>query len=140
MSDKKPRVPPRWFIRAAWAAHRAIYAVSGGRVGLRTARPEDAGMMRLTTIGRRSGEERKAILSYLVDGPNLVTVAMNGWADPEPTCRRIPTPMSTCPMVIATSEDVSQPPTSGRGSGRRCTSWAAASSRTLPCDHVRPRS
>jgi deazaflavin-dependent oxidoreductase (nitroreductase family) len=84
MSDKKPRVPPRWFIRAAWAAHRAIYAVSGGRVGLRTARPEDAGMMRLTTIGRRSGEERKAILSYLVDGPNLVTVAMNGWADPEP--------------------------------------------------------
>lgn len=25
-----------------------------------------------------------AILGYLEDGPNLVTPAMNGWADPEP--------------------------------------------------------
>jgi len=24
------------------------------------------------------------ILGYLEDGPNLVTMAMNGWADPEP--------------------------------------------------------
>jgi F420H(2)-dependent quinone reductase len=84
MTERKPRLPPRWFIRAAWAAHRALYSLSGGRVGLRTARPEDAGMLRLTTVGRRSGEERQAIVSYLVDGPNLVTVAMNGWAEPEP--------------------------------------------------------
>ncbi len=41
-------------------------------------------MMRLTTIGRRSGEERSVILGYFEDGPNLVTMAMNGWADPEP--------------------------------------------------------
>jgi deazaflavin-dependent oxidoreductase (nitroreductase family) len=40
--------------------------------------------MRLTTKGRRSGVERKAILGYYEDGPNLVTMAMNGWADPEP--------------------------------------------------------
>ena len=40
--------------------------------------------MRLTTIGRRSGKERSAILGYYEDGPNLVTLAMNGWADPEP--------------------------------------------------------
>jgi deazaflavin-dependent oxidoreductase (nitroreductase family) len=40
--------------------------------------------MRLTTIGRRSGQERSVILGYFEDGDNLVTMAMNGWADPEP--------------------------------------------------------
>jgi deazaflavin-dependent oxidoreductase (nitroreductase family) len=40
--------------------------------------------MRLRTIGRRTGRERVAILAYFEDGPNLVTMAMNGWADPEP--------------------------------------------------------
>ena len=41
-------------------------------------------MMRLHTVGRRTGEERIAILGYFEDGPDLVTMAMNGWADPEP--------------------------------------------------------
>jgi deazaflavin-dependent oxidoreductase (nitroreductase family) len=41
-------------------------------------------MMRLTTVGRRTGQERTVILGYLEDGPNLVTMAMNGWADAEP--------------------------------------------------------
>ena len=40
--------------------------------------------MRLTTVGRRSGKTRTAILGYFEDGPNLVTLAMNGWASPEP--------------------------------------------------------
>jgi deazaflavin-dependent oxidoreductase (nitroreductase family) len=41
-------------------------------------------MMRLTTTGRRTGQERSVILGYLDDGPNLVTMAMNGWSDGEP--------------------------------------------------------
>jgi deazaflavin-dependent oxidoreductase (nitroreductase family) len=41
-------------------------------------------MMRLTTIGRRTGQERSVILGYFDDGPNLVTMAMNGWAAAEP--------------------------------------------------------
>ena len=41
-------------------------------------------MLRLTTVGRRTGEERVAIVGYIEDGPNLVIPAMNGWADPEP--------------------------------------------------------
>jgi deazaflavin-dependent oxidoreductase (nitroreductase family) len=41
-------------------------------------------MMRLTVSGRRSGSPRSVILGYLEDGPNLVTMAMNGWGDPEP--------------------------------------------------------
>jgi deazaflavin-dependent oxidoreductase (nitroreductase family) len=41
-------------------------------------------MMRLTTTGRRTGKERSVILGYFDDGPSLVTMAMNGWADAEP--------------------------------------------------------
>jgi len=40
--------------------------------------------MRLTTMGRRSGKKRSVILGYYEDGPNLVTMAMNGWKDAEP--------------------------------------------------------
>ena len=78
------KLPPRFVIRAAWAIHRAIHRLSGGRMGLRPASEEVWGMMRLTTIGRKSGRERVAILGYYEDGPNLVTMAMNGWGKPEP--------------------------------------------------------
>src|SRR5438874_4259351 len=40
--------------------------------------------MRLTTVGRRSGRKRSVILGYYEDGPNLITMAMNGWKDAEP--------------------------------------------------------
>jgi deazaflavin-dependent oxidoreductase (nitroreductase family) len=68
----------------AWAVHRAIYRVTGGRRGLWLPKTDKWGTMRLKTIGRRSGKLRSAILGYYEDGPNLVTMAMNGWADGEP--------------------------------------------------------
>ncbi len=77
-------LPPRAVIRAFWAAHRAIYRLTGGRRGLRQPTPTQWGMLRLRTRGRRSGEERVAILGYFEDGPNLVTMAMNGWGAAEP--------------------------------------------------------
>jgi deazaflavin-dependent oxidoreductase (nitroreductase family) len=40
--------------------------------------------MRLTTTGRRTGQERSVMVGYFEDGSNLVTMAMNGWADGEP--------------------------------------------------------
>lgn len=83
-STKAPRLPPRWFIRVAWVVHRAIHRLTGGRRGLWEAKPGKWGTMRLTTVGRRSGKERSAILGYFEDGPNVVTLAMNGWASPEP--------------------------------------------------------
>ena len=83
-SRKSPSLPPRWFIRTFWAAQRALYAVTRGRVGLLSARADRAGMMRLRTVGRRTGKARSAILAYFEDGPDLVTMAMNGWADAEP--------------------------------------------------------
>jgi deazaflavin-dependent oxidoreductase (nitroreductase family) len=85
MSEPRaPRLPPRWFIRIFWAGHRAVYRITGGRLGLRNATPTKWGMMRLRTVGRRSGMPRAAILGYFEDGPDLVTMAMNGWGEPEP--------------------------------------------------------
>ena len=40
--------------------------------------------MRLTTIGRRSGQERSVIIGYLEDGHDLVALAMNGWEEGHP--------------------------------------------------------
>ena len=85
MSDERRAwLPPRWFVRLAWYTHRALYRVTGGRLGLRQASRGRWGTMRLTTTGRRTGQERSVILAYMKDGSNLVTLAMNGWADPEP--------------------------------------------------------
>ena len=82
--NKEARLPPRWFIRFAWKVHKGLYRISGGRFGLRRAKGDRWGMMHLTTIGRRSGQERGVILGYFDDGPNLVTMAMNGWGEAEP--------------------------------------------------------
>lgn len=81
---KPPKLPPRWFVRVAWRAHRALYRLSGGRLGLWAPRPGRWGAMRLTTMGRLSGRERSVVLAYLQDGEDLVTLAMNGWAPGEP--------------------------------------------------------
>jgi F420H(2)-dependent quinone reductase len=84
LSPAATRLPPRWLIRTIWVLHRALYSLTGGRLGLRRPAQDNWGMLRLTTVGRRSGRERVAILGYLEDGQNLITPAVNGWADPEP--------------------------------------------------------
>lgn len=83
-SEKKPSLPPRWFVRTAWVVHRAIYRVTGGRRGLWLAQPGKWGTMRVTTTGRRTGKKRSVILGYYEDGPNLITMAMNGWGEGHP--------------------------------------------------------
>ena len=82
--ERAPRMPPRWFVVTAWHVHRGIYRVTRGRLGLWRPKPGRWGTLRLTTTGRRTGQPRSVILGYLEDGPNLVTLAMNGWADGEP--------------------------------------------------------
>ena len=87
MPDPRPqkaRLPPRWFIRLAWITHRRLHRWTGGRLGLWRPRRGGWGTMRLTTIGRRTGRARAVIVGYFEDGPNLVTMAMNGWGDAEP--------------------------------------------------------
>jgi F420H(2)-dependent quinone reductase len=84
VTRRKRRLPPRWFVETFWRVHRRIVATSGGRRGLWAPRPGKWGALRLTTTGRRSGKPRSVILGYYEDGPNLVSMAMNGWGAAEP--------------------------------------------------------
>ncbi len=82
--NRPPRLPPRWFVRSFWLAHRGLYRISGGRLGLWRPRPNRWGTLTLTTLGRRTGKPRAVIVAYFEDGENLVALAMNGWAEGEP--------------------------------------------------------
>ncbi len=84
MAGGKAHLPPRWFVVSFWHVHRRIVRASRGRKGLWPPRPGKWGALRLTTRGRRSGEPRSVILGYYEDGPNLVSMAMNGWGAAEP--------------------------------------------------------
>lgn len=64
--------------------HRGLYRVTGGRLGLSRPPATGWGTLRLTTTGRRTGEPRSVLVGYFQDGPNLVTMAMNGWGAAEP--------------------------------------------------------
>lgn len=83
-SGRPPRVPPRWFVTTAWRVHRGLFRATPGTAMLRLPKPGGWGMMRVTTTGRRSGQERPVILAYIEDGENLVTMAMNGWGEGAP--------------------------------------------------------
>jgi deazaflavin-dependent oxidoreductase (nitroreductase family) len=82
--SRAARKPPPWFIHAAWRVHRALYRISGGRFLWTTSNKRGWGALHLTTVGRRSGEDRTVIVGYLEDGPNLVLAAMNGWDEGHP--------------------------------------------------------
>ncbi len=83
-SASTTRLPPRWFIRLFWFAHRCLYRLTYGRMGLWRPKPGRYGVARLTTLGRRTGVERSVMFGYFEDGPNIVTMAMNGWGQGEP--------------------------------------------------------
>ena len=82
--ERKPPQVPRWLVRVIWIVHRAAYSLTRGRFGLRPATTSQWGMLRLTTLGRRSGQRRVAIVGFIEDGRSVASPAMNGWADPEP--------------------------------------------------------
>ena len=78
------RKPPAWFVHTAWRIHRMLYRLTGGRFLWTPANKRGWGAMLLTTTGRTSGRERKVIIGYIEDGPNLVALAMNGWDEGHP--------------------------------------------------------
>ena len=157
MTSQTPATPPGHpsaplVIRIFWSVHRAIYALTRGRLGLRPPTPKQWGMMRLKTLGRRSGRERHAILGYFEDGPNLVTMAMNGWGEPEPAwwLNLQADPDTTVELADgrAPSTVARRPPRSDPGCGRagRSTtarraleSWAARRSRETAVVILDPR-
>ena len=78
-------VAPRALVAAGVVvAGLALSTFDGSASGLWKATPEKWGTFRLHTVGRSSGKERIAILGYHEDGPNIVTVAMNGWMEGDP--------------------------------------------------------
>ena len=79
------KLPPRLVIRVAWKAHRALVRYSGGRLGLTEAQPDKEGLAQLTTMGRKSGQERVVMIAYFRDGKDYVTMAMNGWDEADPS-------------------------------------------------------
>ena len=84
-TSRPPRMPPPWFVHTFWRAHRALYRLSGGRFLWTPASKRGWGALHLTTIGRTSGQPRSVIIGYLEDGPNLITLAMNGWDEGHPS-------------------------------------------------------
>jgi F420H(2)-dependent quinone reductase len=79
-----PKLPPAWFKHAFWRVHRLLNRLSGGRFLWTPASKRGWGALRLTATGRRSGKPRTVIVGYIEDGPNLVTLAMNGWDEGHP--------------------------------------------------------
>ena len=77
-------LPPRWFVVLFWHGHRALLRATRGRVGLWRPKPSGWGALRLTTTGRRTGMPRQVVVGYFEDGPDLVTMAMNGWGAADP--------------------------------------------------------
>jgi deazaflavin-dependent oxidoreductase (nitroreductase family) len=77
-------VPPRWVYRTIWTLHRAGYAISGGRLGLRSGAADRLGTLRLRTTGRKSGAERSTMLFYLPAGSGFAVVASNAGANYAP--------------------------------------------------------
>ena len=84
-ATRAPKVPPPWFVHTAWRAHRALNRISGGRFLWTTSNKRGWGALRLTTIGRKSGQERNVIIGYLENGPDLIAIAMNGWDEGHPS-------------------------------------------------------
>ena len=83
-ATRPPKHPPPWFVHTAWRVHRALYRLSGGRFLWATSNKRGWGALRLTTIGRKSGQERSVIIGYIEEGSNLVAIAMNGWDEGSP--------------------------------------------------------
>src|SRR5690348_5183018 len=79
-----PRHPPPWFVHTAWRVHRALNRLSGGRLLWTTSNKRGWGALSLTTIGRKSGQQRSVIIGYIEDSPNLAAIAMNGWDEGHP--------------------------------------------------------
>jgi F420H(2)-dependent quinone reductase len=84
-ATRPARVPPPWVVHTAWRVHRALHRLSGGRFLWTPSNRRGWGALRLTTVGRTSGQERSVIIGYLEDGADLVGLAMNGWDEGHPS-------------------------------------------------------
>jgi deazaflavin-dependent oxidoreductase (nitroreductase family) len=83
-ATEAPTLPSAWFKHLFWRGHRLLYRVLGDRVLWTPESKRGWGAMQLTTVGRKSGEQRSVILGYIEDGSTPVVLAMNGWDEGQP--------------------------------------------------------
>ncbi len=76
---------PKVLIRLTGRIQRVLYRASGGRIGGRVGK---AGVLLLTTMGRRSGKARTVPLLFVPDGDGFVIVASLGGHDAHPAWYR----------------------------------------------------
>ena len=69
---KKPRLTYR---------HVLLYVLTGGRIDPSN---DQAGFLKLTTVGRKSGKQRTVPLLYIKDADSYVVTASNGGRDRHP--------------------------------------------------------
>jgi len=75
-------MPTDFALKAMNAVHRVMLTLSGGKAGWRAA---NMPVLKLTTIGRKSGEPRSVMLtSPLQEGSTIVVVASRGGDDTHP--------------------------------------------------------
>ncbi|MDF1597546.1 MAG: nitroreductase/quinone reductase family protein [Acidimicrobiia bacterium] len=71
----------RKMMRLQWKAHKLAWNLSGGRLGRRvTGMP----VLELVTIGRKSGEERQILISYVDDSGTPAIIGTNAGKDADP--------------------------------------------------------
>jgi len=108
-----------------WHGHRALLRATRGRVGLWRPKPDRWGALRLTTTGRRTGMSRQVVVGYFEDGPDLVTMAMNGWGAAEPAWLLN---LQDDPDAVAETRDGARPVRARRAEGeereRLWSRWA----------------
>src|SRR4051794_14843627 len=71
----------RLMMRAAGSVHRGLYRLTRGKIGA-TMGPMK--VLLLTTIGRKSGQERTWPLGYFRDGDRVIIIASAGGQDAHP--------------------------------------------------------
>ena len=76
-------IPPRPILELAWAFHRVLFRVTGGRLGTERA-GTGLGTPFLTTTGRNSGKPRGTAVFYLEEDGRLIVAASNAGADRDP--------------------------------------------------------
>lgn len=71
----------RAYMRLQWRLHKALWNASGGRLGRRV-----SGMpvVEISAIGRRSGVERRILITFVDDGGSPVVVGTNAGKDSDP--------------------------------------------------------
>ncbi len=114
-ATRPPKLPPAWFQHLFWRGHRVLYKLSGGRFLWTTSSKRGWGALRLTTLGRKSGQQRSVIVGYIEDGPNLVVLAMNGWDEGHPVLVAQPRGAPRCHRSFGAPAGPPRPRVCGRG-------------------------